>query len=125
MIVRVVVVPPDVGVLVEANVSVDEPSHVDVSVDVLEFGVVVEGDRSEGVEVIGVDSLSRAHGIPFLLLGGLITSSFVRQDNVVDEGSSGGVEHEVHTVAHSTEGGQSVSSRHISFINLIIMFINQ
>ena len=52
MIVRVVVVPPDVGVLVESDVSVDESPHVDVGGDVLKFRVVVEGDRSEGVFLI-------------------------------------------------------------------------
>ena len=63
MIVRVVVVSPDVGVGVESNVSVDEASHVHVSVDVLELGVVVERDGSEGVEVIRVNFLSLAHGV--------------------------------------------------------------
>ena len=104
VIVRVVVVSPDVGISVEASVSVNEASHVDIGVDVLEFRVVVERNGSEGVEVIGVNFLSLAHSVPFFLSGGLSGSSVFRHNNVVEEESDGGVEHEVGSVGHSAEG---------------------
>ena len=93
MIVRVVVVSPDVGVGIESNVSVDEASHVNVSVDVLELGVVVERDGSEGVEVIGINFLSLAHSVKLFFLGGLSRSSVIRHHHEVEEGSHSRVEH--------------------------------
>jgi len=124
VIVRVVVVSPDVGISVEASVSVNEASHVDIGVDVLEFRVVVERNRSEGVEVIGVNFLSLAHGVELFLLGGLSRCFVIRHDNEVEESTNGGVEHKVGGVSHSTEAGQRVSSRHI-LVNLIINFNNK
>ena len=103
MIVRVVVVSPDVGISVEASVSVNEASHVDISVDVLEFRVVVERNGSEGVEVIRGNFLSLAHGVPLFLLGGFSRSSVIRHHDKVEEGSNSGVEHKVGSVSHSAE----------------------
>ena len=113
MIVRVVVVSPDVCILVEASVSVDVTSHVNVGEDVLKFGVVVEGDGSEGVEVIGVNFLSLAHGVPFELLGSGSRVLVVRKDNTVDEETNDRVHHHVHAVTHATESRESVNFGHI------------
>jgi hypothetical protein len=104
VIVRVVVVFPDVGILVESGLSVNVTTHVDVSENVLKFGVVVERNRSEGVEVIGVNFLSLAHSVPLEFLGSSGRVFVVRHDNLVDEKSNKRVGHKVSTIAHASEG---------------------
>ena len=77
MVVRVVVALPDVVFCVYV-VLVHVLPQIDMGIDVAELGVVVEGDRCEGVEQVRVNRASFCHIFYLLLLRSLVLSLLVR-----------------------------------------------
>ena len=64
MVVRVVVVFPHVGLFVDVVGLVNMSEHPDVSKAIMALNRVMEGQRSEGVEQVGIDFFSLENAIP-------------------------------------------------------------
>ena len=77
VVVRVEVVLPQVVLGVDV-VLVEVVAHVDLSENILQLGVVVEGDGREWVEVVGVNNLSLCHAIVLSLLGSFFLAGLIR-----------------------------------------------
>ena len=114
MVVRVVVVLPLVVLHVDV-VLVHVLAHVDVGEDILQFGVVVERDRREWIEVVGIDNLSFGHCSHLSIFNCLFRLDLVGLVDSKVDANGDGVDHEVGTPAHTTEGAQSVDSAHFLF----------
>ena len=114
MVVRVVVVSP--VVVGGADVMlVRVVAKVDVGEDVLELGVVREGDGSEWVEMVGINSLGLAHD--FVLVGntGLLLLLGVGLVGTEVKSSNSWVDKEVGAPAHAAHSAKCVSSAHIVY----------
>ena len=111
----VVVSLPEVVIEVDV-VGVHIVSHVQVSVPVLQLGVVVVRDRGEWVEKIGVNGDILDHFVLLSLGVLLIHTSLEGEDDLGDEKTGSGVEQEVGAVVKTSQSTQSVSS-HITFSN--------
>ena len=114
MVVGIVVVFPLIVLGIDV-VLVDVLAHVDFGEDILELGVVVEGDRREWVEIVGINNLGLSHSIHLgylrsLLLAGSI--GLVRTD-VKTKGD--GIKEEVCAPAHASESAHCVRSAHFCF----------
>ena len=117
VVVGVVVVSPVVVFLADM-VLVGVVAEVDVGEDVLELGVVREGDGSEWVEVVGVDGLGLAHDLILVLDTSLLLLLSVGLVGTEVKTSNGWVDKEVGGPSHAAHSAQSVSSAHIDFRKL-------
>jgi len=107
VVVGVVVILPLVVLRVDM-VLIHILAHVDLSEDILELGVVVEGNGGEWVEVVGVDSFSLGHSVVFSLLLGLLSAGLVRLVGAEVKGNSCGVDEEVGAPSHAAYGAHCV-----------------
>jgi hypothetical protein len=107
VIVRVVVILPYVLLGVHV-VLVKVPVHVNVSETILQLGVVVVRNGSEGIEEIGVDLASLGHDVPLLLLLLSLAVLHVGLHHVQVETEDAWVGQQVEPVAHATERAQRV-----------------
>ena len=123
IVVGIEVVFPLVAVWIDM-VGVDEFAHLDISEDILELGVVMEGDGSERIKNVGIDGFSLRHVFQDLRIRSCILCLLVR---LVDEhvaGEGGWVEEEVGTPTDTAESRKSVSATHICFVRSRDLFIN-
>ena len=107
VIVRVVIVLPDVLLGVDL-ILIQVSMHVNVSESVLQLGVVVVRNGSEGIEEIGVDLASLGHDVPLLLLLLGLAVLHVGLHHVQVETEDAWVGQQVEPVAHATERAQRV-----------------
>ena len=107
VVVGVVVALPDVVLDVDL-VAVEIITHVNISEDVLELGVVVEGHWCEWIEVVGVNGLRFGHFIPLFLFASLFLALCVGCVDTEVEANGAWVEKEVGAPAHFTESAQRV-----------------
>ena len=90
VVVRVVVVFPHILLCVDL-VLVEITVHVNVRETVLQFGVIVIGNGSEGIEQVGVDLGCLGHNVPLLLLLLLLAVLHVRLHHVEVDAENSGV----------------------------------
>ena len=109
MIVRVVIVLPDVLLRVDL-VLVQVVVHVNVRKSVLQLGVVVVGNGSEGIEQIGVNLGGLGHALPLLLLGFLLAGLHVGLHDVEIEGGDAWVSQKVEAITHAAKGGKGIGA---------------
>ena len=107
VIVGVVIVLPDVLLGVDL-ILIQVSMHVNVSESVLQLGVVVVRNGSEGIEEIGVDLGSLGHHVPLLLLLLGLAVLHVGLHHVQVETEDAWVGQQVEPVAHATERAQRV-----------------
>ena len=107
VIVGVVIVLPDVLLGVDL-ILIQVSMHVNVSESVLQLGVVVVRNGSEGIEEIGVDLASLGHDVPLLLLLLGLAVLHVGLHHVQVETEDAWVGQQVEPVAHATERAQRV-----------------
>ena len=107
VVVRVVVVLIRVVLQVDL-VLVQVLAHVDLGEDVLQLGVVMEGDGRERVEVVGVDNLGLGHHVHLVLLSGLVSLGLVGTVDADVDTKGDGVDKEVGAPAHAAESAKCV-----------------
>ena len=78
-------------------VLIDILAHVDLGEDILELGVVMEGNRREWVEGVGINDLGLCHGFQLFSLGGLLLTSLVGLVGANIDSQSSWVDEEVGT----------------------------
>lgn len=101
------VVLPDVVLGVDV-VLVGVASHVDMRVNVLQLGVVMVRNWSEGVEEVWVDCVDFDEAIPFGFLSGFCSCFLPRCNNPQVEAQSGRIKSKMGGVAHAAKSTQSV-----------------
>ena len=115
MVVGIVVVFPLIVLGIDV-VLIDVLAHVDVGEDILELGVVVEGDRREWVEIVGINNLGLGHSVHLSLLRSLILTGLIGLVRTDVKTNGDGIKEEVCAPAHASESAHSVRSAHFCFL---------
>ena len=116
MVVRVVKALPDVVLSVDV-VLVDVVDQVDISVGILQLGVVMEGNGRERVEEVGIDGPGLGHVVVLFLLDGVVLGLGVGLVSAIVKTGGGRVYQGVDTPAHPAKSTHRVCSAHFLFLS--------